>query len=496
MKNLSEIPGWVEANLGDFLQFMYGKSLPKRMRSGYGFPVYGANGVIDYHSRALTKGETLVIGRKGSAGEVSHSAKACFPIDTTYYVEQFYGMPSRYWFYLLSHLRLGELNKATAIPSLNRQDAYRVAIKVAPINEQKRIADRLDTLLAQVDACRARLDRVGLILKQFRQAVLAAATSGELTEDLRQDEEPWRKCKLGSLLADIRYGTSKKSSYELKNGSPVLRIPNIQDSRIDPSDMKYGYFNKKEIKNLVLKTGDLLIIRSNGSLALVGKVAIVEPEFEGYLFAGYLIRLRVDTSIIIPNYLSLYLSSPKIRKHIELTARSTNGINNINSKEIQAIIVEFPCLEEQYEIIRRAERLFAYADRLERHTQAAYTEVEHLTPALLDKAFRGELVPQNPNDEPASVLLERVRVEQAMQQGKPKRTRRPKRSKMSKNSVKKAIKLLPQDHFSFDELRDNVAGDYEKLKGIIFDLLNETEPSITQLFDEASQTMHFVRSNT
>jgi type I restriction enzyme S subunit len=107
MTSSPEPTGWIEANLGDFLEFVYGKSLPKRMRSGHGFPVYGSNGIIDYHSSALTKGETLVIGRKGSVGEVNYSPSACFPIDTTYYVDQFHGMPSRYWFYLLNHLRLG-----------------------------------------------------------------------------------------------------------------------------------------------------------------------------------------------------------------------------------------------------------------------------------------------------------------------------------------------------------------------------------------------------
>jgi type I restriction enzyme, S subunit len=157
-------PLWSVATLGNILRFNYGKSLPERDRSGTGFPVYGSNGIVGYHNNSLTSGETLIIGRKGSVGEVHFSFGPCFPIDTTYYVDTFYGMPVRYWLYQLKNLRLSELNKATAIPGINREDAYRTEIKLAPLNEQKRIADKLDRLLAKVDACRERCDRIPLIL--------------------------------------------------------------------------------------------------------------------------------------------------------------------------------------------------------------------------------------------------------------------------------------------------------------------------------------------
>ncbi len=157
-------------------------------------------------------------------------------------------------------------------------------IPVAPLNEQKRIVDKLDDLLTRVDSCQSHLDRIPQILKRFRQAVLAAATSGQLTQEWRKEHEivtKWESCSLGSVIIDIRYGTAKKSIYELTNGIPVLRIPNIVDGKIDATDLKFSHFDKKEIENLSLTTGDLLLIRSNGSIELVGKVAVVDPEFEG-----------------------------------------------------------------------------------------------------------------------------------------------------------------------------------------------------------------------
>jgi type I restriction enzyme S subunit len=201
----------------------------------------------------------------------------------------------------------------------------------------------------------------------------------------------------------------------------VLRIPNIADNgRLNGANLKFALFDKKERKNLELQKGDILIIRSNGSVDLVGKAAVVDSSFEGYLYAGYLIRLRPDKTKIIPQYLLIFLSSPKTRDYIELIARSTAGVNNINSEEIQAIAVQTPSLAEQQEIIRRVEKLFAYADRLEARYRQARAEVDRLAPALLAKAFRGELVPQDPNDEPASALLERLRAERATAATQPK----------------------------------------------------------------------------
>ena len=423
---MRELPqGWVEAKFGELLELKYGKALPDKVRDGRGFPVFGSNGVVGSHSVPLTNSETLVVGRKGSVGEVQYSAGPCSPIDTTYYVDYLWGMPFRYWLHFLRHLRLQGLNKATAIPGLSRVDAYRLSIPLAPLNEQKRIADKLDSLLARVDACRDRLDRVAQILKRFRQAVLAAATSGALTENWAGGGN-WSTSQLGKLLTDVRYGTAKKSAYDIKEGTPVIRIPNIINGRVDTTDLKYGHFDKKELETLSLKKGDLLIIRSNGSLDLVGKAAVVGPEVQGYVFAGYIIRLRVKTNLIDPRYLYFCLTSPDIRQHIELTARSTSGVNNINSEEIRSIEVKLPEIDEQLEIIRRVESLFAYADRLEARYTVARAQVDQLTPSLLYKAFRGELVPHDPNDEPAEKLLERISMARLVPADKTKQLRKKK----------------------------------------------------------------------
>ena len=121
---MSELPlGWADVPLGSLLNFKYGKALPDKERSGKGFPVYGSNGVVGWHSHALTTGTTIVIGRKGSVGALQFSNTPCSPIDTTYYIDEAPGHQFRFWFYRLKSLGLASLNKSTAIPGLSRGDA-------------------------------------------------------------------------------------------------------------------------------------------------------------------------------------------------------------------------------------------------------------------------------------------------------------------------------------------------------------------------------------
>jgi type I restriction enzyme S subunit len=124
--------------------------------------------------------------------------------------------------------------------------------------------------------------------------------------------------------------------------------------------------------------------------------------------------------------------------------------------------------------------------------------VDELTPAFLAKAFRGELVPQDPNDEPASVLLERVRAAREAEPAKSKRLhigRGPRMTKITTESLRSIIRQLPHDRFTFDDLRAHVSVDYESLKDIVFVLLSETRPSVKQVFNTETRAMEFSRVN-
>ena len=488
-------PSWIAVILGDLLRFNYGKSLPDRARSGSGFPVYGSNGIVGYHGNSLTDGETLIIGRKGSVGEVHFSPGACFPIDTTYYVNQFHGMPARYWFYQLKNLRLSELNKATAIPGLNREDAYHTEVHLAPLNEQKRIADKLDALFARVDACRDRLDRVSRILDRFRQSVLLVAMSGELTEDWRRTSHKsaeWQNVLLSEICVSITDGTHQPPP-QTKSGIPFITIAAINDGRLRTDKatrfVASSYFEQLQASRKP-EFGDILF-SVTGSIAIPALVDVSEP----FIFQRHIAILKPDLSQIISKFLLYSLCTENIKKQAQIAATGT-AQRTIPLSGLRAFVIELPSVDEQQEIARRLEVLFAYADRLKSRYQEAYSQVERLTPALLTKAFSGELVPQNPDDEPSSALLDRIRAERASQPSKVKRTltdRKPKMTKMSEEYVKEVIRQLPKNTFSFDDLCQKLSSDYESLKDILFSLLDEPDPSIVQIFDEEAQAICFAR---
>ncbi|MFS7243717.1 restriction endonuclease subunit S [Serratia proteamaculans] len=320
-----------------------------------------------------------------------------------------------------------------------------IKIPIPSLGEQKIIADKLDTLLAQVDSSKARLEQIPQILKRFRQAVLATAVSGKLTHINAAN----KLITLGDIAKDIRYGTSKKCSEDEGN-TAVLRIPNIGLGYIINKNIKYANFEQKELSALALIEGDLLLIRSNGSVDFVGKVAVISENDTKYLYAGYLIRVRLDQEKAMPKYISYCLQSPQLRQVIENIARSTSGVNNINSKELAALELPLPTLAGQQEIIRRVEQLFAYADTIEKQIDNALARVNNLTQSILAKAFCGELTAQwraeNPElisgENSAAALLKKIKDEREAIKRLPKPKRSAINKKIGKHMSKKIIKAV------------------------------------------------------
>lgn len=332
----------------------------------------------------------------------------------------------KFSFYLLrSNIVQSELlkcAKGAAQLNISTKDLDKIVVGIPSIREQKIIAEKLDTLLAQVDSTKARLEQIPQILKRFRQAVLAAVVNGKAV-NIDTDENTLTT--LGNIAKNIKYGTSKKCS-ETQGSTAVLRIPNIGPGYIINSNLKYADFDQKELVTLTLKAGDLLLIRSNGSVDLVGKVAVISENDTEYLYAGYLIRVRLDKERAAPKYISYCLQSPQLRQIIENIARSTSGVNNINSKELASLEIPLTPLPEQHEIVRRVEQLFAWADTIEKQVNSALTRVNSLTQSILAKAFRGELTAQwraeNPSlisgENSAAALLEKIKAERAASGGK------------------------------------------------------------------------------
>lgn len=425
--------GWVNSKFTDLMDVQGGTQPPKsefipEAQNGYirllQIRDFGKKPVPTYipESKKLKtcREEDLLIGRYGaSLGRICTGHEGAYNVALAKVIYPYEFERSFIRYYLESEIFQFPLRllSRSAQNGFNKEDLSRFDFLLAPLAEQKILADKLDTLLAQVDSTKARLEQIPQILKRFRQAVLAAAVSGKL---ISTNSEINKLTRLGKIAKDIRYGTSKKCSED-KGNVAVLRIPNIGMGYIINHNLKYADFDSKELLSLSLEKGDLLLIRSNGSVDLVGKVAVISENDIKYLFAGYLIRIRLDQEKAIPHFISFCLQSPQLRQVIENIARSTSGVNNINSKELASLELPLPPLSEQTEIVRRVEQLFAYADGIEKQVQNALERVNNLTQSILAKAFRGELTAQwraeNPDlisgENSAQALLAKIQQQRA-----------------------------------------------------------------------------------
>jgi type I restriction enzyme S subunit len=449
-----ELPaGWVNADFGSVTTLKtgpFGSSLGKKDYTHSGVPLVNPmhihNGKIVPKDSALVSPQTIerlsefclivrdvVLGRRGEMGRCAVVGEAqsgwlcgtgsliVRPTQALHpeYLQRFLSSPS-----VVAEL-VGASVGSTMV-NLNQRILADLRIPLPPLAEQKRIADKLEAVLGRVDACRARLDRVPALLKRFRQSVLAAATSGKLTEEWRTGERlpPWSKRPLGDLCEKgriITYGVIKLGD-ETPGGIPCLRTSNVRWLNIDVTGMKRIEKKLSEDYSRTILHGGEVLVNVRGTL---GGVAVAEAGMKGWNVSREVAVVPVDRSALLPQFLAFFIGAESSQAWLTGVQKGV-AYTGINIEDLRQLPVGIPSLPEQQEIVRRVEALFAFADRIEARLATARKTVERLTPATLAKAFRGELVPQDPNDEPAAALLERLHAQTDPATAKSKRGRRAK----------------------------------------------------------------------
>lgn len=300
-------------------------------------------------------------------------------------------------------------------PAAKSTDVRNYEFSLAPLNEQKRIADKLDSILAKVDKAQARLEKIPTILKRFRQSVLAAATSGELTKEWRADNlvEAWDVLSINDI-AQVKGGKRLPKGEELieeNTGFPYIRAGQLKKGTvINGGDARSRQlFLKPEVQSKISRytvdQGDLYITIVGAS---IGDAGVIPSSLHGANLTENAAKLTLFKQPLISEFLSFWLRSQKLQDFIKLEIKS-GAQGKLALKRIKELPVPYTCIEEQKEVVRQASILFAKADRIEKQYNEAKNRIDRLTQSILAKAFRGELVPQDKNDESAEQLLEKIK---------------------------------------------------------------------------------------
>ncbi|WP_337382461.1 restriction endonuclease subunit S [Desulfovibrio sp.] len=293
---------------------------------------------------------------------------------------------SKFFYYAIINLSIPNLGYRRHFPLFHQYN-----LPLPPLDVQKRIVRHIESLFVKLDAAKEKAEAVLESFEIRKAAILHNAFTGELTAKWREEKGIVKisdTIKINDILDDIKYGTSEKSDYKY-SGVPVIRIPNIADGKVDLTDLKFLKSSTVSDYDLV-KLNDILMIRSNGSRELVGKCALVDESIAGKAYASFLIRLR-PKSTVIPEFLLAFLNSSDARNQLFAKAKSSAGINNINSKEIGAVDILLPNKEEQQEITRILDDLLEKEQKIKDAAENVLERIDLMKKAILAKAFRGEL---------------------------------------------------------------------------------------------------------
>lgn len=357
--------------------------------------------------------------------------------------------------YLLHFFRnieswLSQQGTGTTFAGIGSREIRQIEVPVAPVNEQSRIADKLDGLIARVNSCHDRLANIDSILKIIRQSIFDVATSGEFARHWVCTDRPaiWQEGKVEDLLVDKpRNGYSPRAvNYETDVRS--LSLTATTSGYFDPQHIKYIDECISEDSHLWLEPGDILIQRAN-SLEHVGVSAVYDGPSKGYIYPDLMMKCRAN-SRVLTDYLYYLLSSSSVRSYFRKNATGTTGnMPKINQKIVLSAPVSIPSIDEQREIVRRVKMLLAHVERLELYYECACSKISKILSSLLSKAFIGELVPQHLNDEPTSDLLERISL---LKEKTDAKVSKVKRSKKTTSNIKSNLNMLKREDIQPDHL--------------------------------------------
>lgn len=412
------------------------------------------------------------------------------------------GIEARFILYQLRHLesRLASLASGTTFEAVTGPAVRSFSVMVPPTGEQRRIVTSVEELLSELDAGVAALRRVTAKSGKYKASMIMAAIEGRLTEAWREehpDEEPG-SALLERILRErrARWQEEQLAKYEAKQqkppegwsekypqpevpdpgdlpelprgwcwatvsqllredmctgisvpgraeppGVPSLRLSAMSDDGLDFADRKYLPVGDELAKKLAIRANDFFVCRGNGSIRLVGRGSLAQDPGEVIVFPDLMIRLRLAPMGRLIDYVSLAWASRLLRRQIEARARTTAGIYKISQADVRRFVLPLPPLAEQEAIVGTLQASLSCQRFGTTEAGSAVARSRQLQESILSRAFSGGLVPQDSSEEPASVLLGRIRAKRAASEAAT--PARKSRAAMKSARTGKAANLIP-----------------------------------------------------
>ena len=280
---------------------------------------------------------------------------------------------------------------------------------IPPLTEQQRIVDRIEYLFAKLDEAKEKAQSVLDSFETRKAAILHKAFTGELTAKWRAEhgvDGYWEPSTVGNVCHEVKVGiVIKPSQYytDEENGTPAFRSANVRENHIDDFDWVYlNHTGMESNKRSIVHTGDVLLVRSGNP----GTACVVSEKFDGYNAIDILIAVP-NQNLITSEFLCCYTNSP-FGKNLVSENKRGMALAHFNVKGYSGLPIRLPILEEQREIVRILDSLFAKEQQAKEAAEAVLEKIDLLKKSILARAFRGELGTNDPTEESALELLKKV----------------------------------------------------------------------------------------
>lgn len=393
---------WKVNRLKTVCTFTYGDSLSDEDRIEGNIPVYGSNGVVGYHNKAITRKPCIVIGRKGSFGKINFSKTECFPIDTTYFVDDHSSKCNLKWLsYVLPLSELDKFSNDTGVPGLNREEAHEKRIPVPDNIEQKVIADYLDSKTAQIDELIAKKERMIELLKEERTVVINQAVTRGLDPnvELKNSGIEWlgkvpkhwevKKLKFNGM---VRFSNVNKKTEEGELSVYLCNYVDVYYNEIITSNLDFmeATATLEEIKKFQLRIGDVLVTKDSEEWDDIAIPAYVSFEKKNLLCGYHLAQIRPYLSLINGKFLFWLLSANCINYQFRIEASGVTRFG-LSNYALSNAIIPIPPMKEQEKITLFLDHKTRQIDEQIRQERKSIELLKEYRTALISEVVTGKI---------------------------------------------------------------------------------------------------------